>query len=218
MKGLIRNNLYSVSSALKWTLAFCVLINIVILIFGKNFSNIEEFLPILIIGQVGAFVGLTGTVLQKDNSSKWNKYEKILPIKIRKIIMARYISFLLFSIIGILIATLTVIVVSVNSVKPMDLERIGYGYSFGIAFSLLVPSILYPLVLKFGSDKSETMLLISIIVTLFLFNGGSVILTPYLINLKNINIIYRITCIFISMLIFLSSYFISIYIYKRKEF
>lgn len=218
MKGLIRNNFYSVGSALKWTIAFCIIVNFAVIIGAAQISNSSSFLAILILGQIGAFTGLTGTALQKDNTSNWSKYERTLPVKISDIVMARYISFLIFSVIGILLATLTVVLLSIISAQPINLERVGYGYSFGIIFALLVPAFLYPLVLKFGGDKSEIMLLISVAITLLLFNGGSIILTPYLININNANIIYRITCIVISVVMFISSYFISLSIYKQKEF
>ncbi|GAA0071073.1 hypothetical protein UT300003_25970 [Clostridium sardiniense] len=218
MKGLIRNNFYSVGSSLRWTIAFCIVVNVAVIIGAMRFPSNDGFLSILMIGQIGAFVGLTGTALQKDNTSNWSKYEKTLPVKIRNVVMARYISFLIFSVIGILLATLTVVLFSVISAQPTNLEGVGYGYSFGIIFALLVPAFLYPLVLKFGADKSEIMLCISVAITLCLFNAGSAILTPYLIKLNNANMIYRIICIVISVVIFISSYFISLAIYKRKEF
>lgn len=218
MKGLIRNNFYSVGSALKWTIAFCIIVNVAVIIGADILTNSKDFLTILILGQIGAFTSLTGTALEKDNTSNWSKYERTLPVKMNDITMARYISFLIFSVIGILLATLTVVLLSVISTQPINLERVGYGYSFGIVFSLLVPAFLYPLVLKFGADKVNLMLIISVATTLFLFNGGSAILTPYLINLNNANIIYRIAFIVISLLMFIVSYFISIAIYKRKEF
>lgn len=218
MKGLIRNNFYSVGSVLKWTIAFCIVINVVVIIGAVRFSSNDSFLPMLMLGQIGAFVGLTGTALQKDNTSKWSKYERTLPVKICNVVMARYISFLIFSIIGILLATITVLLFSVISAQPVNFERVGYGYSFGITFALLVPALLYPLVLKFGADKSEIMLMISVVITISLFVGGSVILTPYLNHLDNANMIYRITWIVMSVVMFISSYFISLALYKRKEF
>lgn len=218
MKGLIRNNFYSVGSTLKWTIAFCILVNVAVIIGAKKFTNSDVFLTILILGQIGAFTGLTGTALEKDNASKWSKYERTLPVKISDITMARYISFLIFSVIGILLATFTVVLLSVISAQPMNMERVGYGYSFGIIFSLLVPAFLYPLVLKFGSDKVNLMLLISVVLAIFLFNGASVILTPYFINLNNANMIYRIVFMVISVLMFIASYFISLAIYRKKEF
>lgn len=218
MKGLIRNNFYSVGSALKWTIAFCMVINVVVIMGAARFPSNDVFLPILILGQIGAFVGLTGTALQKDNTSKWSKYERTLPLKICNVVMARYISFLIFSIIGILLATITVLLFSLISAQPLNLERVGYGYSFGITFALLVPALLYPLVLKFGADKSEIMLIISVVITMGLFVGGSAILTPYLKHLNNVNMIYRIACIVMSVAMFICSYFISLALYKRKEF
>lgn len=216
MKGLLRNNFYSVRSALKWIIAFCILINVAVIIVGEGLTNNNNILKLLILGQIISFTGLAGTALEKDNASKWSKYEITLPVKIRDITMARYVSFIIFSVIGILFATLTVVLVSVFSTQPMDLEKVGYGYSFGITYSLLVPALLYPLVLKFGSDKVNTILLASTGITVFLFNGGSVILTPYFMNLNNPNMIYRIGWIVISLLMLIFSYFISVAIYKRK--
>lgn len=218
MKGLIRNNFYSVGSTLKWNIGFCIIANFAVIIGADKIASSDTILMILILCQIMSFAALTGTALEKDNTSNWSKYEITLPVKIRDITMARYISFLVFSLIGILFATLTVVLLSVISTKAMNLERVGYGYGFGITYSLLVPAFLYPLVLKFGGDKVNALLLTSTVITLFLFNGGSVILAPYLINLNNANMIYRIGWILISGIMFISSYFISISIYKRKEF
>ncbi|RDY27055.1 ABC-2 transporter permease [Romboutsia weinsteinii] len=218
MKGLIRNNFYSVGSALKWNIAFCIVVNFAVIIGAEIITNNDTILTILIVGQIINFTGLAGTALQKDNTSNWSKYERTLPVKIRDITRARYISFIIFSIIGVLFTTLTVVLLSVISAQPMNLDRVGYGYSFGITYSLLVPALLYPLVLKFGADKVNTLLLTSTGIMLFLFNGGSVILAPYLINLNNADMIYRIGWIVISAIMLISSYFISLSIYKRKEF
>lgn len=218
MKGLIRNNFYSVGSTLKWTIAFCMVINIGVIIGAVRFPSNDVFLPILISGQIGAFVGLTGTALQKDNASKWSKYERTLPLKICTVVRARYISFFIFAIIGILLGTITVLLFSLISGQPLNLERVGYGYSFGITFALVVPALLYPLVLKFGADKSEILLMIAVLITVGLFVGGSVILEPYLNHLNNVNMIYRIVCIAIGFIMFIGSYFISLALYKRKEF
>lgn len=218
MKGLIRNNFYSVGSTLKWTVVFCIFVNIVVIIGIGRFPNIDGLLPILMLGQIGAFVGLTATALQKDNASKWSKYERTLPVKISDVVMARYISFLIFSVIGILLATVTVLLFSAVSNQSLNIERVGYGYSFGIVFTLLVPAFLYPLVLKYGADKSELMLMISVLITIGLFVGGSVIAIPYMNNLENANMIYRVTCIVISVVVFILSYFTSVHINKRKEY
>lgn len=217
MKGLIRNNFYSVESTLKWTMAFCIVINILVIIGMIRFENIDGFLPFLMLGEIGAFVGLTGTALQKDNTSKWSKYERTLPVKTRDVVMARYISFLIFAVIGIVLASITFLLFSIFSDQPVNFERVGYGYTFGIVFALLVPAFNYPLVLKFGADKSEIILLISVLIVTFLFNGGSTILTPYLSNLEHANLIYRIGFIVISIGVYFASYFISTYLHKRKE-
>lgn len=217
MKGLIRNNFYSVSSTLKWTIVLCLVLNIAVIIGAWKYPSSGSLLPILMLGQIGAFVGLTGTALQKDNASKWNIYERILPVRICDVVKARYISFLIFSMIGVLLASITVFIFFTISASSVNLERVGYGYSFGITFALLVPSLLYPLVLKFGSDKSEVMLLASILITMVLFVGGSVLLAPFIGGSNSADSVYRTISLGISVVFFLSSYFLSLMIYKRKE-
>ncbi|MEF9952306.1 MAG: ABC-2 transporter permease [Clostridium sp.] len=217
MRGLVRNNFYSVGSTLKWTIVFCAVVNIFVAIGGIVYPDLIELLPMLMVGQVGAFVGLVGTALQKDNASKWSKYEKTLPVKACEIVRARYISFIMFSAIGIIFGSISVFILAVVGEAPLNLERLGFGYSFGITFALLVPSLIYPLILKFGPDKSEMLTLVSVLATVALFTGGSGLLSPYLKDLNNANTIYRVSCIAISIIVFIASYCISLAIYKRRE-
>lgn len=217
MKGLIRNNFYSVISSLKWTIALCIVLNIVVVMMAFYEPSSGSLLPILMLGQIGAFVGLTASALQKDNASKWSKYERILPLKISDVVKARYISFFLFSMIGVFLASLTLVCFFTIAPQFVNMERVGYGYSFGFTFALLVPALIYPLVLKFGEDKSEVMLLVSIFITLALFVGGSVILAPFIGGLNSADFIYRTISMVVSVVTFLTSYFISLTMYKRKE-
>ncbi|MEG2338868.1 MAG: ABC-2 transporter permease, partial [Clostridium sp.] len=164
MKGLIINNFYSVGSTLKWTIGISVFINIAVMVGAVVYPTMIDILPALMLAQIGAFVGLIGTALQKDSTSKWSKFERTLPVRVCDIIKARYISFLIFSAIGVGLATITVVVMSIVSMESMNFERVGYGYGFGITFALLVPAIMYPLILRFGADKSEILLMVSVLV------------------------------------------------------
>ncbi|MEF9935600.1 MAG: ABC-2 transporter permease [Clostridium sp.] len=217
MKGLIINNFYSVGSTLKWTIGISIIINIAVMIGAVVYPTIIDILPVLMLAQIGAFVGLIGTALQKDSTSKWSKFERTLPVRVCDIIKARYISFLIFSAIGVGLATITVVVMSIASMESMNFERVGYGYGFGITFALLVPAIMYPLILRFGADKSEILLMVSVLVVTCLFFAGSALIGPYLENLQSSDIIYRLGWITISVACFIGSYFISLSIYKRKQ-
>ena len=214
MKGLIRNNFYSVGNTLYSTIALCLAANVIAIFFIAKNHNIAQM---LMTAQVGAFVGLTGTALQKDNSSKWNKFEKTLPVTSKDVVTARYVSFLIFAFIGMVLATFTLLVSFVVSPSSVNLERIGYSYSFGITFALLVPSLIYPLVLKFGSDKSETLLLICCLVVVGMFIGGSALFAPILKNSIYANTIFRLGSITFSVIMFVVSYLVSLKIYKAKE-
>lgn len=229
MLGIIKNNFYSVASSIKLIFGIFLLINLATIIFissTNNFSiNINNFsipsdtyFAILILAQVGAFVGLTATALQKDNACKWSKFERILPISIANTVKARYITFLLFSAMGLSLSLITLAINYFLQASSINLERIGYYYTFAIAFALLTPAILYPLCLKFGTDKSEIFLIISLSIVLPFFSWFGYLGENLLENVANSNLIYRLSLIIFAILTFITSYFIAKRISKNKEY
>ncbi len=88
MKGLIRNNLYSMGGNLRVTLLIAVFLAFFPLLLKES-----SMIPIIFSIQIFLFVANTGTSLRVDESSKWNKFELTLPIKRRTIIGAKYVSF-----------------------------------------------------------------------------------------------------------------------------
>lgn len=216
MKGLIRNNFYNVEGALKITVFIGFIAIIAIVAAGIFFPHSAALAPAAISGILGAFGALAGTAIQKDGASKWNKFELTMPISRKDVIKARYISFLLYILLGILMAILSVLLYDVVT-GATNYERVGYGFVFGIAFAMSIPTFMTPLVLIFGIDKNEALLMVSVVISLFMFFGCSAILTPFLSNFSNANLVFRIGYFILSIILYLLSYLFSLFLYKRKE-
>lgn len=216
MRGLIRNNFYTVEGSLKVTILIAFIGMMMLAIVGIYFPNNNSLLPGIISGILGAFGALAGTAIQKDGASKWNKFELTMPISRNDVIKARYISFVLYIFIGIFMAILSVLLFYVVT-GTVNLERAGYGFIFGIAFAMSIPTFMTPLVLIFGTDKNETLLMVSVAICLGLFLGSSAILTPFLSNFSNSNLVFRFGYFIFTVLLFAVSYLLSVFLYKRKE-
>ena len=55
-----------------------MVINVAVIMGAARFPSNDVFLPILILGQIGAFVGLTGTALQKEGVAVFDRITKEL--------------------------------------------------------------------------------------------------------------------------------------------
>lgn len=216
MKGLIRNNFYTVEGSLKTTVLIGFIAMILFTIISIFFPSSRNLAPSIIGGILGAFGALAGTAIQKDGASKWNKFELTMPISRNDVIKARYISFVLYILIGTFMALLSVLLLYVT-VGDLNLERVGYGLIFGGSFAMSIPTFMTPLVLIFGSDKNEILLMVSIVINFVLFFGSSIVLTPFLTDFSNADLVFRLGYFIFSILLYFLSYLFSLCLYKKKE-
>lgn len=216
MKGLIRNNFYTVEGSLKATLLLSFAAAIVLAIVGKVTGDGGNLFSFIIAGNLGGFGSLAMTVMQKDAVSKWDKFELTMPVSRKDVVTARYISCMLYVLIGVIVSIISVLVFYLVT-GSVDLERVGYGYAFGIGFALAIPTFMIPLVMIFGTDKTEPLMLVSVVAGLLLFFGSSKIMTPFLKDVTNANLIFRLSYMAFSVMLFLVSYLLSCWIYKKKE-
>ena len=84
---------------------------------------------------------------------------------------AWYLSSAFYVLIGLVVAIISVLLFYVVS-GIVHFERIGYGFAFGIGFALSIPTFMIPLVMIFGTDKTEPLMFVSVIAGLLLFFGG----------------------------------------------
>ncbi|MFI3202672.1 MAG: ABC-2 transporter permease [Eubacteriales bacterium] len=219
MKGLIRNNFYSIGSSLPILIASELALLIVGIIILTVKGNQNEFLTIAISGgiigsQLGGCGALCGTAIQKDALSQWSKFELTLPVSRATVIKSRYISFLLYCVIGLMMSLITVASIYLLEL-PVITERIGYSLVFGIVFALAIPTFMTPLILIFGADKNEILLFISIVLGLGLFWGSATLANVLFAGVSNLY--FRSAYLIFSGILYVLSYLLSRYLYKRKE-
>lgn len=212
MKGLIRNNFYSMESNVKISFIIAMFLSVV-----AFFVKHSAFIQMIIAMQVFIFIVNVGTSLHADVVSKWNRFELTLPVKHNDIIKAKYISFAMLFLLGVVMGSITAVSVFVRS-GFSNMQSVLYGYEFGLTLATTTAGIMYPLMLKIGTDKNELIMILSAITSIGLLVLISAILTPLTGEMNMKHSLVGIVSMVVALAIFIISYFVSIRIYHRKEF
>lgn len=212
MKGLILNNFYSMEDNIKLSFTLSILISSVSLIISDT-----KIISILVAAQIFIVLGNISSSLQMDEKSKWNKMEITMPVKRKTIIEAKYISFLLLIVLGSLFSLMTITVSLIRQIGLSGTEILN-GYSFGLSLSLSTIAILYPVILKFGSNKSESVFILasvlSIVIRFLVWKGLRLVIND--VNFNGIEV--GISNMLVSIIMFFISYFISVKVHTIKNF
>lgn len=212
MRGLVVNNLYGSQDNIKLSLLIALL-----LAFVPLFVKETIIISIVIAMQTFVLVSNMAASLKMDESSKWNKFEIALPVTRNTIISAKYISFILLMLIGVAASLVTVVIQAMRG--KIDFNTLILGYNFGLQLSLSTVAIVYPLILKLGAEKSDTLLFTAIGLSV-----GLRFLVWYLLYLSDETISFRTSPIVgnislaIALVLFILSYFISVIIHRNKQF
>ena len=99
----------------------------------------------------------------------------------------------------------------------LSLERMSYGFVFGWGFALSMPTFMIPLVLILGTDKTEPIMVVSIVAGLASFFGYTAVSSPIFRNLEYSNFLFRLSYVVFSTVLFILSYLLSCRVYKKKE-
>lgn len=217
MKGLIVKELINISKSLKVVLALVVF-------YGMIALTTES---------PGAFTGVILLVLAMavlstysyDEMANWDVYALTLPLSRDNIIQAKYMFMLIMSLLGFVLNGLTLIVI--NWITKVDnvFEDLNY-VALGTAIVILFYSIIIPIITKVGITKARLYILV-IYMLLFLFGSfifkqikkispnppnGLIVFLKMVI--RNAYIIIPLSIIIILGM----SYYISIRVYRKKEF
>lgn len=211
MKGLIRNNFYSMESNIKISFVIALFLSFVSL-FMKQSAVIQIIISI----QLFVFIANVGTSLHADVVSKWDKFERTLPVKYNEIIKAKYISFVILFLFGIIMGGVTTAFTCITS-GFTNIQSVLYGYSFGLTLSATTVGIMYPLMLKIGTEKNELIMILSAIASIGMMVLLAAILSPLTGEMNMKHSLVGSVSILIALTIFISSYFISTKIFQSKE-
>lgn len=212
MKGLIRNNFYSMESNLMVSFIMAAA-----LVFSPLIINAPTVYSMIIAVQVFLFVANTGTALHADEVAKWNKFELTLPIKRNTIVGAKYITFAILIFCGLFISSCTVICINLSG-RIWNFSSILWGYEYGLVLSVISVSLMYPIILKIGTEKNELVLIFSAFAAIGLMCLIAALLSPITGEMNLQHPLVGMVSISVSLLMFIISFVVSVSIHKNKEF
>lgn len=212
MKGLIRNNFYSMESNLMVSFIMAAA-----LVFSPLIINTPTVYPMIIAVQVFLFVVNTGTALHADEVAKWNKFEITLPIKRNTIVGAKYITFAILIFCGLFLSSCTAICINFSG-QIWNFSSILWGYEYGLVLSIISVSLMYPIILKIGTEKNELVLIFSAFAAIALMCLIAAVLSPLTGEMNLQHPLVGMVSISVSLLMFIISFVVSVSIHKNKEF
>lgn len=212
MKGLIRNNFYAMEGNLMISFIMAAA-----LVFTPLFVKNATIYPMIIAVQVFLFVVNTGTALHADEVAKWNKFELTLPIKRCTIIGAKYITFGILILFGVIMGICTTVCIYISR-KALDFSSILWGYEYGLALSTISIALMYPIILKMGTEKNELVLIFSVFAAVGIMCLIALALSSVTGGMNLHHPIVGHVCIAVSIVLFAFSFMTSLNVHRNKEF
>jgi ABC-2 type transport system permease protein len=151
------------------------------------------------------------TAMAYDERSKWDRYALTMPISRKNMVMSRYLLGLIFLIVAFVLSMLVNMVISNMKTAENTLVVLG-GFSTG----LMLMSVIFPLLFKFGVEKGRILMMIVIFIPV----AALMMISKLGISMPDEEIIKSVIYLspIIGAVIFLISIYVSLWIYKKKEF
>ncbi|AJS58480.1 ABC-2 transporter permease [Paenibacillus sp. IHBB 10380] len=212
MRGLIRNNFYSMASNIRLALVIAGFLALVPLVL-KDTTMISMIFGI----QIFLFIANTGTSLRVDETSRWNKFELTLPIRRRTIIGAKYVSFSILILFGVMMSLLTLAVVYVVGLQ-LDSRAVIYSFGFGLTLSITSVALMYPIMLRIGTEKNELVVFFSGFGAIGIMLVLAALLAPVTGGMELRHPLVSMVSSCTAIILFIISFFVSVHIHRNKEF
>ena len=217
MKGLIIKDLCVLKNQMKTLL--------LVLAFFIIFSIINEDATFILFLVPFYMIMILITTFNYDEFNKLDSYCNSLPLSRKEIVKSKYILFNATSLIALILGILASFIIP-SFIENTTFESL-FASIIGVAFGIcLVISLLIPFYYKFGSSKGRIMLflcivllalLIGAITSLDIFNNKE--LMNIINSLNNLSLgMFTLLLIILTVIIMSISYYISVRIYKNKEF
>lgn len=207
MKGIIKKDLYIIKNNLK----IILILFIVLFLTGLNNSTDISYIPITL------SIVLFLSTFSYDEFNKWDAYAITLPNGRINIVKSKYIATIILVVITSLISLILNLLIGYinNSINFEETISMISGITFSI---ILIQSISYPIIFKFGIEKGRILLFTSIFIVISLIS-----LIPASITISSNIIVFiekywLIILTLLTIIILSISYQISKKIYLKKEF
>ncbi|MGO0905463.1 ABC-2 transporter permease [Clostridioides difficile] len=211
MKGLILKDLLNLKSNMKVMILFMILFGYMSSIGDGNNSS---FVSVIIVLCTTMIV----STFSYDDLNKWDSYVLTMPIKRNTIVLSKYLTMLIFSLMGV-IFSLIISIINGYFKNTLILSETLIITGLILSISVCFASLILPLIYKFGTEKARLLMIASFLIPTAALLGLKNLLERFNSNVS-IEIILNtlVYCLpFIAILFFVISYFISTKIYCKKE-
>lgn len=218
MNGLLRNNFYASFSNTRLFAGTMFLLGIIVIVLDNDTRIL--LIGYMLLGMVGfSMCSLTG--LSRENATKWGKYKLTLPVKRKEIIKSYFACQIIWLIVGMLIAFVSMALSVMLHGFPFDRDTdILMVFVAGAGISLVMGAFFYPLFHIGGGERSEITFLVSLLCAIGLIMGINRLLV-FLFGSKmtTVQIFIGAAILFgCAIALFVASYFLTVGIFKRKEY
>lgn len=210
MLGLIKKDLLLIKANLK---SMIIIFVIYIMLAFQGTFDVTFIIPI-----IGIMLFIS--TFSYDDFNNWNSYAVTLPDGRRNVVRAKYIVSIILMIILAVVAFFIGIGISYIKTNSINLDEIISSLMGTMLSSVIIISLLYPIVFKFGATNGRIILF----AVVFGIAGIGTLIAQFIDMAPIINIInkldnYLLIAIPIIYIILLGiSYLISSKIYQNKEF
>jgi hypothetical protein len=213
MKGLLLDSFYKTIVGMKLLLCVLAIISAIIIGFVQNQTIVQAYVFIIVVS-VAAF---SLSSVRKDADSRWNQYEMTLPLKRKTIVRCKYVSFLLWVMIAVILTIAFIgIVVNTKGIQSFDfgMRDILTLLSVAGALAIQMGSFYFIGLYALGFEKSDVLVILSLILAI----GVNLLLVGFL-NSKNVSIeAGREILLLVAAALFILSYNMANVLYGRNEY
>ncbi len=157
MKGFLLNDLFSIRRLLKS-------IAIVYLVFMVAWGAVgKPQMPALMLGIMS--ISYMGNLFSYDEFYHWEKYQRVIPLSVRQVVLARYLSFGIAALVTLVLGLMYLLVMRV------PLYEIGVILMGTAAMQMYTISVTVPIYYKLGVAKSRLIQLLVMLIPAGIFMG-----------------------------------------------
>lgn len=210
MLGLIKKDFLLVKANLR---AMIIIFIVYLLMILQGYFDATFVVPL-----IGIMLFIS--TFSYDDFNNWNSYATTLPNGRKNVVKAKYIASIILTIILSILAISISIIVSYIRTNSMNLDELISSLMGTLLSSVIIISLLYPIIFKFGSTNGRIILFAIIfgIGGLIAIISNFVDITTAINAIKMIENYLYIAVPVISIILLSTSYLISNKIYQNKEF
>lgn len=200
MTGILLKDIYNIRKQILWYLAITAVF-FVLSVALKNLAFVSSMI---------LFVTLSVpmTAVAYEERENWQKFLVASGTDVRIIVLEKYLLGAIFYAFGAIIYLMAVLLSGDGAFSWNE-------YVIPIAMSVVAMSGMLPLIFKFGVEKGRVMIVVIVVVTVLIWVGLLTLIDK--MTAVSVPIVVTLS-VAIAIAALLVSYFVSVHIYKRKEF